>query len=122
MPRRPFTMRMLPAAVLGAAMLAALPAGASDRLDDAFVDAMLREIPRDRDLREVPQARARPLPRALAHYARLHPDRDEAIAAAFASGGYTLREIGDYFRLHYSRVSKIVRVRRQASAEAKGKT
>lgn len=89
---------------------------------DAFVDAMLREIPRDRDLREVPQARARPLPRALAHYARLHPDRDEAIAAAFASGGYTLREIGDYFRLHYSRVSKIVRVRRQASAEAKGKT
>ena len=30
MPRRPFTMRMLPAAVLGAAMLAALPAGASD--------------------------------------------------------------------------------------------
>ena len=89
---------------------------------DAFVDAMLREIPRDRDLREVPQARARPLPRPLAHYARLHPDRDEAIAAAFASGGYTLREIGDYFRLHYSRVSKIVRVRRQASAEAKGKT
>ena len=58
----------------------------------------------------------------LAYYARLHPDRDEAIAAAFASGGYTLAEIGDYFCLHYSRVSKIVRVRRQAPAEAKGKT
>jgi len=29
----------------------------------------------------------------------VHPDREEAISAAFASGRYTLNEIGDYFRL-----------------------
>jgi len=32
---------------------------------------------------------------------------------AYKSGGYTLKEIGEYFGLHYSRVSRIV---------AKGKT
>lgn len=39
------------------------------------------------------------------------------IAAAYASGGYTMREIGDYFGLHYSRISKILR-RALGSAEA----
>ncbi|MCP4324967.1 MAG: addiction module toxin RelE, partial [Alteromonadales bacterium] len=27
---------------------------------------------------------------------------------AYKSGGYTLRQIGDHFKLHYSRVSRIV--------------
>jgi len=38
-----------------------------------------------------------------------HADRDQAIKAAYASGGYTMQEIGDYFALHQSRISKIVR-------------
>lgn len=40
---------------------------------DGFVDAMQRKIPRDRDLREVPQAKARDPARPLAHCARVHP-------------------------------------------------
>jgi putative transposase len=28
---------------------------------------------------------------------------------AYASGGYSLKEIGDYFSLHYSRVSRLVK-------------
>ncbi|NEV65393.1 addiction module toxin RelE, partial [Thiorhodococcus minor] len=43
---------------------------------------------------------------------------DQAIAAAYASGGYTLKQIGDYFGLHYARISRIVR----AAEKAKGKT
>jgi len=39
----------------------------------------------------------------------LHPDRNQAIAAAYASGGYTLKEIGAYFGLHYAHVSRLVR-------------
>jgi DNA-binding MarR family transcriptional regulator len=35
--------------------------------------------------------------------------RDEAIAAAYASGGYTMKAIGKHFGLHYSQVSRIVR-------------
>lgn len=34
--------------------------------------------------------------------------RNEAIAAAFSTGRHTMREIGDHFGVHYSRVSRIV--------------
>ncbi len=34
--------------------------------------------------------------------------RNEAIVAAFSTGRHTMREIGDHFGVHYSRVSRIV--------------
>ena len=89
---------------------------------DAFVDTMQSKVPQDRDLREIPQAKARQVARPIDEYAHQHPDRDLAIAAAYASGGYTLRDIGDYFGLHYSRVSKIVRAAYLLKSEAQGKT
>ena len=83
---------------------------------DGFVDCMRRQFPEESDLREIPQARARPPARPLAEYDSQHRERDAAISAAFASGSYTQQEIGDYFGLHYSRVSKIVRAKRQLLA------
>ena len=62
---------------------------------DAFVEAMQRKVPQDRDLREVPQAKRRPVPRSLPDYERANADRNQAIKAAYASGGYTMQEIGD---------------------------
>jgi putative transposase len=44
---------------------------------------------------------------SLSAIERKSRDRDEAIRAAYASGGYTLAEIGDHFGLHYSTVSRI---------------
>jgi REP element-mobilizing transposase RayT len=87
-----------------------------------FVDAMQRAVSGPRDLREVPQAKPRPKALSLDEYARTQADRDAAICAAYASGGYTLREIGDHFGLHYSRVSKIVRRPAPAGNESTGKT
>jgi putative transposase len=75
---------------------------------EAFTEAMRRKVPRGRDFREVPQARPRPVAKPISDYAQEHADRDSAIAAAYASGGRTMREVGDYFGLHYSRVSKTV--------------
>ena len=49
---------------------------------------------------------------ALTEYAQQCSSRNDAIRAAYASGGYTLKEVGDYFQLHYSRVSKIVAKRK----------
>jgi len=83
---------------------------------------MMRKVPRVRDLREVPQSKARPRAKPLAAYVRAHPMRDRAIAEAYASGGYTMQEIGDYFGLHYSQVSKIVRAEAEERRRAKGKT
>jgi hypothetical protein len=68
-------------------------------------------------LREIPAVQRRPLPQPLAQIAEEH-ERDEAILRAYASGGYSLKKIGDHFGLHYSRVSRIVKQRRLA----KGKT
>lgn len=43
---------------------------------------------------------------------------DAAIAAAHASGGYG-KAIGEYFGLHYSRVSRIAREQNKAEGKAR---
>jgi len=60
-------------------------------------------------LSEIPTTQRRPVARPLEDIVRSSPDRNAAIRAAHASGGYSMREIGDCFGLHYSRVSRIVR-------------
>jgi REP element-mobilizing transposase RayT len=89
---------------------------------DSFVESMRRTLPQNRDLREVAQAKRRPTAKTLPEYAHDHPQRNDAIVAAYRSGGYTLRDIGDFFGIHYSRVSKIVRDADAAARKAKGKT
>jgi len=66
---------------------------------------------------EVPR-RARPV-RSLRSIEHAAPDRDVAIRTAYATGGYTLRQIGDHFGLHYSVVSRIARGDRLLRAKNK---
>lgn len=78
--------------------------------NDSFVDAMQRRVDRMiAPLDEVPLRQRAGRSKSIASYERTARTRDEAIAHAYASGGYTLREIGEHFGLHYSRVSRIVR-------------
>jgi|GEM_PF-1710230 len=70
---------------------------------------MQRQVPKALDLREMPQAKRRPVPRLLREYDLLHTDLNQAIKTAYASGGDTMTEIGNYFGLHQSRISKIIR-------------
>ena len=55
----------------------------------------------------------------MAEYERSSLSRNDAIKAAFNSGAYTLKEIGDHFYLHYSRISKIVNQDRRGKAQVK---
>jgi putative transposase len=80
---------------------------------EAFVASLQRNLNADARLREIPAVQRRPLPKPLAEIGEEH-ERDEAILRAYASGGYSLKEIGDHFGLHYSRVSRIVKKRRMA--------
>jgi hypothetical protein len=73
--------------------------------DDAFIESVTRKA--SQPSREVPK-RQRAW-RSLAQIARVHPDRDEAIRVAYASGTYTLAQIGEHFGLHYATVSRIAR-------------
>ena len=77
--------------------------------DDQFVEQMQRQVMDDQSLEGIPSLHKRPVAKPLAEYASKHRTRDEAILAAYRSGGYSQKQIADYFELHYSRVSKIVR-------------
>lgn len=76
--------------------------------DDKFVESMLSHIEGKQELSEIPASQRRPIPKELFYYAQKYNSRNEAIIAAYASGGYSLKEVGDYFRLHYSTISGIV--------------
>jgi hypothetical protein len=86
--------------------------------DDAFVERMQSELDAEKDLREIPARQRRSVPKPLSHFAGREKTRDAAIVAAYASGGYSMKEIGDHFGLHYSFVSKIV----SRASKSQGKT
>ena len=73
-----------------------------------FVARLQAGIGEDIDLSEIPRSQRRPKPLELDEYKRGSGSRNDAIARAYASGGYTLKEIGTFFDLHYSRVSRII--------------
>jgi len=81
---------------------------------EAFVEDVRQALLPERDLSEVPRAQRRSPARPLGEYAKRYPDRNEAITAAYASGGYTLKEIGQYFGLHYAHVSRVISRARKA--------
>ena len=85
---------------------------------EAFVEGVRQALPPDRDLSEIPRAQRRSPAKLLGEYAKQYPDRNEAITAAYASGGYTLKEIGQYFGLHYAHVSRVI----SRASKAKYKT
>lgn len=76
---------------------------------DQFVDKMQSLIGGNKELSEIPRSQRRPLPKTLHDYAIASQDRNSAITHAYRSGGYTLKEIGGYFGLHYSTVSGIIK-------------
>lgn len=82
--------------------------------DASFVDDMQCKISPETSLSEIPSSQKRQVAKPLAYYEKKHSDRDTAIFKAYESGGYSMKSIGDYFALHYSRVSRIIK--------AKGKT
>lgn len=76
---------------------------------EAFVENVQAHIDREKDLSEIPASQRKPVARSLEYYEQHNPTRNHAIIEAYRSGGYTLKQIGGYFGLHYSTVSGIVR-------------
>lgn len=76
--------------------------------NDDFVQSHLALLNEHDELTDIPKKQRRLAPKTLAEYEHSAKTRDNAIVAAYCSGGFTLKEIGYYFGLHYSRVSRIV--------------
>lgn len=88
--------------------------------DEQFVASNLANNRIDNDIPEVPGEQTRRPHRTLQEWERSADSRDMAIVGAYLTGAYTLCEIGDYFGLHYSRISRIVN--RRTRKKARGKT
>ena len=86
--------------------------------DEKFVNkmsAMAEQSPQGaragRSRLEIPHAQRRPVRLPLEAYAAQHPDnRNAAIQAAFATGNYTMAQLAEHFGLHYTSVSRIVKM------------
>jgi putative transposase len=79
--------------------------------DDNFVDEMHCKILPGTNLSEVPSSQKRQVAKPLTYYEKEYKDRNTAISKTYRSGSYSLKEIGDYYNLHYSWVSRIVKAK-----------
>lgn len=77
--------------------------------EEKFIKRMQRKAPTTGDLSEVPKVQRRPRARALEYYGNRYKNRNRAISIAFQSGSYTMKQIADYFGIHYSTVSRAIR-------------
>ena len=77
---------------------------------DAFVQTMQHELEAaDKDtVREIPRMQRRALAKSLKYYREAFDDAKSGMAAAYATGDYTLQAIADAFGVHYATVSRAV--------------
>ncbi|TXL16891.1 hypothetical protein BMR04_07930 [Methylococcaceae bacterium HT3] len=74
---------------------------------DEFVEKVQNKIS-GKDLSEIPKIQRRPIPKSLDEYDLIVNNRNESILMAYRSGGYSQLQIGQYYSLHYSTVSRII--------------
>jgi putative transposase len=77
--------------------------------DEQFVEDMQCKLNINQELSEIPRAQRRKVPKPLDYYSNRYKDRNAGIIAAYQSGGYSMKAIGDHFGVHYSSVSKIIK-------------
>lgn len=77
--------------------------------DEQFVDDMQSRLKLHQDLSEIPRSQRRKIPKSLDYYSNNNKNRNRGIIAAYQSGGYSMKEVGDHFGVHYSSVSKIIK-------------
>jgi putative transposase len=76
---------------------------------ERFIQKMAAKSAKKPSLAETSRAQRRAMARELAEYAGAY-ERNEAIARAFLSGRHTMAAIAEYFGVHFTTVSRLVRV------------
>lgn len=77
--------------------------------NEQFVQRMQAQLQAGKDDVQIPLAQRRPPPPSLAEIERQAPDRNAAIIAAYATGGYSYQQIADHFGVYFTTVGRIVR-------------
>ena len=68
---------------------------------------------------EIPRTQRRPLAKPLECYRDTIADPKAAMAAAYATGDYTMQGIATCFRVHYATVSRTVKKHKTAMRDCK---
>ena len=76
--------------------------------NDAFVAKWKKQLASGKIMEKARQRKAKK-PKPLADYAKRYKDVKTAMVKAYETGNYTLAQIGDYFDVHYSTVSRTVK-------------
>ena len=76
---------------------------------ERFISRVQKRITARQDLSEIPRAHRRLPPKPLRAYVPGRGDPKASMVRAYASGGYTLKEIGEHFGVHYNTVSRAVK-------------
>lgn len=77
--------------------------------NDEFINEMLKKIDPQMNLIDIQKTQYKTERYTLKEIEQKAGTRNEGIQVAYKSGQFSLKEIGDYFGLHYSSVSKIVK-------------
>ena len=75
---------------------------------ESYVQKLQEKIDKGKDCSEIPKSQKRPQPKTLQQYEKQSASRNQAIHLSYASGGYSMKELGEYYGLHYSRISRII--------------
>ena len=76
---------------------------------EAFVERVQEKMELRGDELSIPKALRRAPTPPLSEIEKRHPERDDAIVAAYATGTFSYREIGEYFGLHLATIGRIIR-------------
>ena len=79
--------------------------------DKSFIEETLQknDIKKEGDLKEVSRLQRRVLAKSLEWYEENNVNNKHAMAQAYLSGDYSMKEIAEYFKVHYSTVSRGVK-------------
>lgn len=77
--------------------------------DENFLKKMQKAMDKQSDLSEIPRAQRRPPAKDLLYYKNKHQVRSLGMIEAYHTGDYTMKEIANYFEVHYSTVSRAIK-------------
>lgn len=83
--------------------------------NDHFIDEVQEHIEHQKNDVQIPKIQKRAKGLSLKEYKQMESDRNIAIYKAYSSGAYSYNDIGQFFKLHFVTIGKIVR-----RLEAKG--
>ena len=77
--------------------------------DEQFIACMQAKRQSVKEDIQIPLQQRRPPPPPLKDIEQQSPDRNTAIVAAYATGGYSYQQIANHFKLHFTTIGKIIR-------------